>query len=252
MQYCTHAQNNASSCPASSCPGFSASPAQHACLDSASSSSCIHLWPENIISMRISSICRERTYRRAPDGHRMHITLALTAPTTVRMIRSVHCHTSDRRPDVEPPAAPSFAQLPELPVRIACHTNRRARIGIDFAHFSALQPDSHILDLFLALSAYLVLRDHCRVRARAAAEHCAFPCCRSNIVDLRAERHHAHRQTIPSERCLCRKHARVHDSAHALQQILRNATEKGLHCIPCPHALGCNDVALLLGLHTFD
>lgn len=174
----------------------------------------------------------------------MHVTLALTSTTTVCVVCSVHGDTTNGRSDVEMPAATSFAELSELPVRVAGHTDCGASLGADPAHFTTLQSYGHVSDL----ASDVVLRDDGGVRACATAEDRPLVCRAANAVYLSTHRNHLHRQAVATESGLGRQHTRIHDTTHARQQRLRNTSTERLDCVASTHALGSNDVALPLRL----
>jgi len=76
--------------------------------------------------------------RCSPYTHRMNITLGFTTSTTVRMVCCVHGKTSNSGPDVEPSAPASLAELAEVPMWIARHTDSCTSIWRDPPDLSTL------------------------------------------------------------------------------------------------------------------
>jgi hypothetical protein len=153
------------------------------------------------------------TYRCSPNGHGVHVTLALTSTTTVSVVCGVHSQTTDSRPDVEKSATTSLTQLPELPVRVAGHTDGSASLRADPADFTTLKPHGDVPDRV----ADLILRNDCGVRTSATAEHRTLVRRAANIVHLGSHRHHLDWQAVSTERSLCRQHTRIHHTTHARQ-----------------------------------
>lgn len=127
-----------------------------------------------------------------------------------------------------------------MKVRIASHADRCTGVRVHPSDLATLQAHDDLLDTL----PILLLTDHDRIRARAAAEDGTLVLCAAEIVHLRSQRHHPHRETIPTESRPGRKHAGIHDAAHASQQFLRQARAITLHRIPSAHALRSDDITL--------
>ncbi|KAI3488559.1 hypothetical protein L1887_47433 [Cichorium endivia] len=75
----------------------------------------------------------------AVDGARMHVTLALTASTAVRVVAGVHRHTAHLGSSAQPPAPTRLAEPSVLVVLVAHRANRRTAPRRDQTHLATLQ-----------------------------------------------------------------------------------------------------------------
>ena len=185
------------------------------------------------------------TYRCSPDGHGVHVTLALTSTTTVSVVCGVHGKTTDGWPDVQVSAATSLSELPELPVRVAGYTNSGASFRADSAHLTTLQTHSDISDDTIDI----VLRNDCGVCASTSTEHRALVGCATDVEHLCSHRHHLHGQAVSAESGLRSQHTGIHHTTHTRKQRLGNSSAEGLDSVASAHALRSNDVALPLRAH---
>jgi len=131
---------------------------------------------------------------------------------------------------------------------IAGHTDRRAGVLADLAHFTTLKPDNDVLachDLGTVLASLFLLRDNRGIGTRSTAEYRRAIRARANVVDDSADRNHVQRQAVPSPTRLRSQDTVVNNTAHALNQLFWNARPIALHNISSAHALGCHDIALL-------
>lgn len=129
-----------------------------------------------------------------------------------------------------------------LEMWVARNTDRRTSIPTDSSDLSALQPHR---DVPATPSLIIFFRDDRSIRPGAAAELTTFAPGDSDIVDEGSNRYHVQRQTVAPPRRLRSQHARVDDSSHAVQQILRYASSVALYRVTSPHAICSNNVRLL-------
>lgn len=193
-----------------------------------------------------------RFRRRSPDRYRMHIALTFTTSTTVGMICSIHCHTSDCRSDIQPSTAPGLTQLSELMVWIARHSDGCTSIFRHSTHFSTLQAYNNILQPLFIFRPSFISRNYSRIRARAATEDCRSSSSGTDTVYLRSQRDHMQGQAIAAKCCLGGEHTWVHYTAHTAQEAAWDAGQKGLNGVARSHAIRSDDVALLLRLDMLD
>jgi hypothetical protein len=175
----------------------------------------------------------------------MHITLTLTSSTTVRMIASVHSHTTHSRPNIQPSASPSLSELSVMPCGIARHANRRGGIFLHPSNLSTLQPDDDRIRARVA-------RDDGGMGASGPAEDGGTLFGGSDGVDNGSDRNHLQRQTIPSPSRLCRQHTRIDNTAHGRQKLLWDPASVALHRVPRAQSIRRKDVAFPLRSNVGD
>lgn len=142
----------------------------------------------------------DKSHRSTPYRHRMYVALTLTSSTTMRMVHSVHGHTTNCRSNVQPSTSTSLAQLSEMMVWIAGYANGGTCISANLSHFTTLQPDRHIHDLVLRC---FLLRHNSRICTGTSTKDSSFLRIRPNTVHLSTKRYHLHREAVASECSLC-------------------------------------------------
>ena len=172
----------------------------------------------------------------------MDVSFRLSSPAAMRVIGCIHGNTADGGPDAKPSFPPRLSQLSMLIMWVTRNSDRRAGIPTDPPDFSALQPDRDVPVTPLLI---VVLGDDGSIRPGTAAKLTTFPSGDTDVVDECANGYHVQRQTIPPPRRLRSQHARIDDSSHAVQQILRDARSVALYRVTSPHPIRRNDVGLL-------
>lgn len=131
---------------------------------------------------------------------------------------------------------------------IAGNTNRGTGIFANLADFTALQPDNNMLALHhpgaVVLRLFLFGYDG-RVCSSAAAKDGLPIGLGPNIVNDRPDGNHVHGQAISSPSRFRGQDTRIDNTAHAVEQVLGNASPVALHHISGTHALGRHDVGLV-------
>jgi len=97
-------------------------------------------------------ICRPAcslAFEPTPDGTGMLVTFRLSTSTTMRVITSIHGHTSNARSTAKPSTASRLSKTTKLPVRITCFADRCAGILENVSDFTARETDLGIFALVI-------------------------------------------------------------------------------------------------------
>lgn len=177
----------------------------------------------------------------------MAVTLRLTSTTTVRVINLVHGNTTDRGSDVQPAASSSLAQLSVMMVDVAGNANGGTGILADPTHFTTLEPHLDVLsghDLGSIVLGLFVLVDDDRRGSGTATEHSASLGGGTDSEDGGTDGNHVHWQTVSPESGLRGEDTGINDTAHAVEEILRNASAVAVNDISGPQSIRSEDISV--------
>lgn len=168
----------------------------------------------------------------------------------MRMIDLVHGHSTHGGSNVKPSTASSLTELAVLVMHVACHSDSRAGILAHSAHLTALKPHLNVFaghnpgTIILRL---FILVDHHSRSACTTAEDCSSACGRAYTEDCCSHRNHVHREAIAPEGGLCGEDTGIDNAAHAIQQVLGNASAVAVDNVTGPQTVSSNDVRLPAG-----
>ena len=131
---------------------------------------------------------------------------------------------------------------------VASDADCSAGVFANSSNLSTLQfdidkPSRH--NLGSVRTGFFLLGDNRRVCASTAAEDGGTVCPGANVEHLGSNWNHMNRQTVSSPARLGSQNTGIDNTSHAIEQVLRNTCPVALNDISSPHAIRCDNVALL-------
>ena len=164
----------------------------------------------------------------------------------------IHGHTAHFWPLSQPARPACLAQRCEVGLGVAGDAYGAAGIRTDLSKLAALQPDNNMPGLGPCARVYLVAVYNDGIRTCAAAEDAPTTRLGADVEDLRAQRDHVDGKTVTSCGCFGGQHTGIHEAAHTLDEVLRDAGAVALYLVTSAHAIGGNNVRLLSRLEPGD